>query len=161
MPTQAASITLPVSNTLLEFSRGKAVGGSDAIDFYVFNAQELFTGWLSGRSDFASPNVAVDFGLLGSGDIELSGNNYARVALSFGASGWSVDNDVVPILLSNLGVISFPVASADWSQALKLAVFDHTSGDLLDSGLLDSSVTVTAGNDLSFAASALRIVVPT
>jgi hypothetical protein len=98
------------------------------LEFYLRDAQTLLIGWFVGRPDFVVPIAPLDFGPLASGDVELSGNGYLRLLVIFGATNWPVDQTVNPNLLSNLGVVSFGVASADWVQCVKLAVFNHTSG---------------------------------
>ena len=156
MSTQAASIILSASNTLLEWCRN-AVGDLDAVTYFMFTAQEQVRMLLLGLAGFAFPSGASwDLGLL-NGGTEITGNGYARVNWGFGASFWS--NGTLA-QYQNAGVINWPSATANWPAATALLVFDHSTGIQLCSGSLNSSVSVLSGNNLQLAIGAWILSVP-
>lgn len=85
----------------------------------------------------------------GTGGVEVSGFDYARQALSFGApSGGQV---------ANTGVISFPTANGgNWGTVVAAGIFDN-SGNLLYHGDLASSKLIEDGDTISFAIGAITV----
>lgn len=77
------------------------------------------------------------------GGTELSGNNYARTAVTFAAaSGGSI--------ASNADV-TFPVPSANWGVVTHFGIFDaSTTGNLLYWAALTASKTINSGDDVKF-----------
>ena len=94
---------------------------------------------------FTSP-TAVYLGLFTSaptdtgGGTELSGNAYARQAVTFAVSGTS------PTLATNSSAIEYPTATASWGTLVAVAVFDaSTSGNMLARVDLASNRTIGSG----------------
>jgi hypothetical protein len=78
------------------------------------------------------------------GGTEVSGNAYARQAISFGnASGGQVSNDAV---------LNFPAATpAGWGTIVAVAIFDAvTAGNMLYWALLSPNQTIGINGILSF-----------
>lgn len=85
------------------------------------------------------------------GGTEVTGNAYARQAVTFGApSGGS---------MSNSSDITFPVATpAGWGTITDFAIFDNVSGGTMRYyGTLTTSKTVAAGDQFKFATGALTV----
>ena len=81
---------------------------------------------------------------------ELTGNNYSRVAVSFGnaASG----------TMSNDAAIEFAAATGNWGSVSHWALFDaSSSGNMLVSGSFTSAKTITSGDVLKIAVGDLDI----
>jgi hypothetical protein len=88
----------------------------------------------------------------GSGMAEPSGNNYARVQITFAT--------VVAGATSNSAQIQFPTASGSWGTQTHFAIFDAaTDGTFLGSGPLGTPRTVVSGNAPDFAVGTLTIPV--
>lgn len=81
---------------------------------------------------------------------EVSGNNYARTAITFGApSGGSI---------SNSAAVTFPTPSGSWGTVTHFEIWDaSTAGTRLAWGALTQSESPTSGNTVQFAISALTI----
>ena len=81
---------------------------------------------------------------------EPVGNGYAREQVT----AWSrTDNEV-----DNDSAITFTEASGDWGTITHACIFDaETSGKLLISFALDSSVAITIGDTAQFSASNFNI----
>ena len=84
---------------------------------------------------------------------ELSGNGYARVAVT--ASTW----DAAASSSKDNGVeIAFPEASGSWDEASYVAVYDAaTAGNRWQSFALDTPVTITSGQVARFSAAAIAV----
>lgn len=84
------------------------------------------------------------------GGTEVSGNGYARQAITLSAaSGGSA---------SNSSDITFPTATGSWGTIVAAGIFDASSGgNLLLWGDLTQSKTVDAGEQLKFPAGNLTI----
>lgn len=100
------------------------------------------------------------------GGTEVSGNNYARVALASSTSNWAATDAAASTTnpsggtsgtTSNNSVLSFPTPSGSWGTITHAALFDaSTSGNMLWWGALTTSRTVTdSGTPFSFPISAL------
>ena len=77
------------------------------------------------------------------GGTELTGNGYARQAITFGASSGGVSSNTVAVTFSAVG--------GDWSPAIAAAVMDaSTAGNMLEWNAI-TSVTVLNGSDLVYA----------
>lgn len=82
-----------------------------------------------------------DPGETGSGT-ELSGNGYARKAVTFTVSG---------DLATNSGNIEFDAASGSWGTVTHAAIFDAVSGgNMISYGALQSSKVIGTGDVLRF-----------
>ena len=77
------------------------------------------------------------------GGTEVSGNNYARTAVTFAsASGGAT---------SNSALVTMPVPSGSWGLCTHFGIFDASSaGNLLYWGSLAVSQTPTTGNAVTF-----------
>lgn len=79
------------------------------------------------------------------GGTEVSGNNYARTAVTFTVSGTS------PTLATNSAAVEFPTASGSWGTIVAMGVMDaSTSGNLLAWADLTASKTIGTGDVLRF-----------
>lgn len=77
------------------------------------------------------------------GGTELTGNGYARQAVTYSASSGGVS--------ANSGVVTFTASGGNWLAAIHAGTFDAlTGGNLLEHNAI-TSVTVTDGNNVSFA----------
>lgn len=90
---------------------------------------------------------------------ELSGNNYARVAVAPGTGTWSAPATNGSVReISNSNAITFPTASGDWTAATYFGIWDASSaGNFIRGASLGASKTVQSGDTASFAAGALVI----
>jgi len=76
--------------------------------------------------------------------IELTGNGYARVAITFGAAASAV--------ASNNAAVEFPAASGSWGTVSHFGLFDaSSSGNLLIHGALTASKVIDTGDILKIA----------
>lgn len=102
-----------------------------------------------------TPPAAVYCGLFtaapgeGGGGTEVSGNAYARQAVTFSAASGGAS--------SNSATVTFPAATpSGWGAVTHFGIFDAaTSGNLLRYGALQPSKTVGVGDALSFPATQL------
>lgn len=62
----------------------------------------------------------------GTGFTEVSGGAYARVATT-GAS-WNAASGSAPSTISNVGTLTYPIATADWGTIIAAGLFDASSG---------------------------------
>ena len=85
------------------------------------------------------------------GGTEVSGGSYARQAVATGAtSGWDAASGGAT---ANTGVVTLPMATADWGTITHVGVFDaSTSGNLMFHGALSSNKTVSNGDIFRFNA---------
>lgn len=83
------------------------------------------------------------------GASELSGNGYARVAVTNDATNWPAASGGVK---SNGAAITFPAATgSDWAAATHFGIWDApSSGNPLYLGALTASKTVQVGDTASF-----------
>lgn len=100
------------------------------------------------------------------GGTEVSGNAYARVAITSGTAAWnntqgnttgaSTGTDGT---IENAAVITFPTPTpAGWGTVTHFAVYDAaTAGNLLFYAALTASKVINAGDAVSFAAGALSL----
>lgn len=80
------------------------------------------------------------------GGTEVSGNGYAREAVTFDAASTPGGTT------SNSGVVSFTAVGGSWGTVTHLGIFDaDTGGNLLWHGALTASKTVGDGDTLEFA----------
>lgn len=84
------------------------------------------------------------------GGTEVSGNAYARVAITFNAPSGGVSDNVV---------ITFPTASGgNWGTVTNFAIFDAiTAGNMLFHDTLTASKAVNDGDTAEFAAGAMTV----
>jgi hypothetical protein len=92
----------------------------------------------------------------GSGGTELSGDAYARVAVTNNTTNWPNASAKVK---SNGTAITFPQATADWVEAEAVVIFDASSGGNVRAfGYLDEPAAITNGQTAEFEAGDLEIV---
>lgn len=80
--------------------------------------------------------------------VEVSGGSYARQVIT-----WSAVNVVAGTgdNIDNSAAITFPTATANWGTIVDAAAMDaSTAGDMLIFGLLNASVTINTGNQMTF-----------
>jgi len=105
-----------------------------------------------GKTDYTMPTAYVALFIgdptdAGTGGAEVSGGNYARVSTA--GTDW---NAAASGSISNAEDITFPEATADWGEIDYFAIYDASSGgNLLASGALDTSKTVSSGDTPKFA----------
>src|SRR4029079_6914327 len=80
------------------------------------------------------------------GGTEVSGNAYARVALSKAAgtwtAGWAGSGQI-----SNTAAITFPTATGSWGTITHMGIFDaSTAGNLIVWGALTASKAIGTGD---------------
>jgi len=96
---------------------------------------------------------AADPGDSGAGLSEPTDGGYARVATD--PSDWNTANGG---LVDNASVITFNIATGDWSTVTHFALFDATTGgNLLAHGALTQAKTVNNGDTARFAAGDLDV----
>src|SRR5687768_10942696 len=97
-----------------------------------------------------TPTATWYVGLRGGGT-ELTGNAYARVAVTANSTNFPVIAGTN--IMVNGTAITFPQATGNWAQADEVALYAASSGGTpLYTGALDNPVTVTTGQTRSFAA---------
>jgi len=124
--------------------------------------EEKLVGHVIGNTQYTAPAtlyVALFSASPGDGDTgtELTGNGYARVAVTNNLTNWS---NTVSGQRSNAVAISFPQATADWLPAVSFGVYDAASaGNLLYWADFTSpaSYTVTSGVVASFPVGSLVV----
>lgn len=90
-----------------------------------------------------------------SNGVELSGNGYARIALTANGTNFPTTSTNV---MSNGVEFDTPVASGDWAQADEVGLYDAlTSGNLWYYDLLDAPFTLLNGRQRTFAIGAVQI----
>ena len=93
----------------------------------------------------ASPNGADASGT------ELTGNGYARVAVTNDPAHWPNATGGSPASKSNGTVITFPAATGDWLSAVSFAIYDSlTVGHELYYGALTEAKVVFNGDVADF-----------
>lgn len=93
-----------------------------------------------------------------SGGTEVSGNAYARQAITKATGSWSAPSGGA---ITNSNEIAFPTATpATWGTVTHMALHDaSTAGNRIVHGALAASKTVNAGDVFRFAVGALSITV--
>ncbi|MCX6622086.1 MAG: hypothetical protein NTY38_13660 [Acidobacteria bacterium] len=84
------------------------------------------------------------------GGTEVTGNNYARKAVTFGAPSAGT--------ITNSADVVFDQASGSWGTISYFALFDAlANGNMLYYGALTSSKTINSGDQLKFAAGGITV----
>src|SRR5436190_15606435 len=97
--------------------------------------------------------TAMSSGETGSGT-EVTGGDYARLAITNDATSWSRTSNVV----TNDDLLTFATASANWGDVTHWALMDDpTAGNMLIYGAFGSSVTVNNGSTFRVASGQLAI----
>jgi hypothetical protein len=111
-------------------------------------ANETLDKWFGGTN--FTPPATWYVGLLKTGDTELSGDGYARVAVTNNTTNCPA---AVAKQQAIAVSVTFPVATADWDEALKVGLWDApTGGNLKFKTPIDEPVTVLDGVEFSFNA---------
>ena len=92
------------------------------------------------------------------GGTEVTGNGYARAAISRADASWSAPAGT-PRATANAATVTFsPNPSATWGVVTHFGIFDAlTTGNLLYWAALGTSKTINSGDVVSFAAAAISI----
>lgn len=86
------------------------------------------------------------------GGTEVSGNGYARQAVTFDAASSPGGTT------SNTGAVSFSASGGDWGTISHVGIFDaSTAGNLLWHGALTASKTIADGDTIEFAIGAIDL----
>ena len=110
---------------------------------------------LGANATFTAPSnvyLGLSTGSLGDDNsgTELSGNNYSRVSVSFGAEASGT--------MSNDAAIEFAAATGSWGSVSHWALFDaSSSGNMLVSGSFSAAKTISSGDVLKVATGDLDI----
>lgn len=108
-----------------------------------------------GATNFTPPATWY-VGLLKTGDTELSGDGYARVAVTNNTTNFPNASAKQKSIATS---VTFPTATADWDEALKVGFWDaSTAGNLKFKTLLDEPVTVLDGVEFAFNAGDLVFI---
>lgn len=100
------------------------------------------------------------------GGTEVSGNAYARVAVTSSLANWAGTQSAGSTTASsgtggqtsNNSVITFPIPTATWGTVTSFGIFDAASGgNLLFYGTLTISKTVNQADTVSFPAGSLTV----
>jgi hypothetical protein len=119
-------------------------------------SEDKLNDHLCGKTSFTMPTVYIAASTAdptddASGIAEPSGNGYARVTTS--GADWNASSSGSA---TNANDIEFPEATGSWGTITHFAAYDASSGgNMLWHGDLDSSVSITSGKVLRFAAGAL------
>ena len=110
---------------------------------------------LGANATFTAPSngyLGLSTGSLGDDDsgTELTGNNYSRVSVSFGAAASGT--------MSNDAAIEFAAATGSWGSVSHWGLFDAaSSGNLLVHGSFSAAKTIASGDVLKVATGDLDI----
>jgi hypothetical protein len=101
------------------------------------------------------------------GGTEVSGNNYARAVLNPSTTNWAATNGATTTTnpssgtggaTSNNSAITFATPSGSWGNVTHFGIYDAlSSGNLLFHASLTTPKTVSSGDTVSFAQSALTV----
>jgi len=100
------------------------------------------------------------------GGTEVSGSNYARVAVTSSLANWAGTQAAASTTASsgtagqtsNNAAITFPTPSGNWGTVSHFGIYDaSTGGNLLFWGALTIAKTINQSDTLSFPASSLTI----
>jgi hypothetical protein len=124
------------------------------------------------RAQTLSAPSTLHIGLLTSapsdsgGGTEVSGNNYARVAVTSSLANWAGTQAAASTTASsgsggqtsNNAAITFPTPSGNWGTVSHFGIFDAASGgNLLFHGALTIAKTINQSDTVSFPAASLTI----
>lgn len=100
------------------------------------------------------------------GGTEVSGNNYARVAVTSSLANWAGTQAAASTTASsgtggqtsNNAAITFPTPSGNWGTVSHFGIYDaSTGGNLLFWGALTIAKTINQSDTVSFPAASLTI----
>jgi hypothetical protein len=119
---------------------------------------------------FAAP-TALHIGLLtaapsdAGGGTEVSGNSYARVALTPSLTNWKSTNNTTGAVSSGTGgntknaaAVTFPTPTGTWGTVSHFGIYDAaTAGNLLFWGALTIAKTINQSDTVTFPVDSLSI----
>lgn len=129
-------------------------------DYSDYLENELLDHWLGGADYTRAATVYVALFTAAPSDsgggTEVSGNAYARAAVTNNATEWPAASGGSK---SNANAITFTSPSGGgWGNVTHFALFDAASGgNMLAHSALDSAKTINDGDTVEFAASALTV----
>ena len=89
---------------------------------------------------------------------EISGNNYARVAVTANSTNFPNATAAEPSVIQNATAITFPTPSADWGLAVGVIIADaSSSGNVWNWGAMTSALDCASGSTPSIGVNALQI----
>jgi len=149
--TSLLLVLLAISN-LASAACGFADYGENAV------LNHMFRGTAYSESSPASYYVALyTTACADTAGTEVTGGSYARVAISRATGAWNA-TDGSNGIISNVGAITFPAATADWGTVQSWCLMDaSTVGNPVVCANLTASRNITTGSTPSYAASALTI----
>ena len=152
MATVGASCSMIVGATLMRWFSGK-VGSLDMVQFHAYLAQDQFNRAFQGIA-----NCSLALGLADRYNVEIVGNGYARTLVSLNPTNWSLSSlTTLPYTAKNIVPITFASATAGWGNVNNLGIYDPVpNGVRLQSAPL-GTVTINAGDALSFAPNGLQL----
>lgn len=114
--------------------------------------------WLLGQNPTLPTSIYVGLFLTnptGAGTgTEISGNGYARTAVTFGSPSLSGN----AMVSSNTSVVQFPTATGTWGTPQYFALYDAaTNGNMLYYAALPTTFAITSGMAPRFASGALTV----
>lgn len=132
-------------------------------------AENTLIDWFF-RGQTYTPPATLYVGLLtvaptdGGAGTEVSGNNYARVAVGSSLANWAGTQAAASTTASsgttgttsNNASIAFPTPSASWGSVTHFGIYSaSTGGNLLIYGALATAKTINANDTVSFPAGSL------
>ncbi len=124
------------------------------------------------RAQTLSAPATLHIGLLtaapsdSGGGTEVSGNSYARVAVTSSLANWAGTQSAGSTIASsgtggqtsNNAAITFPTPSGTWGTVSHFGIYDASSGgNLLFHGSLSVAKTINQGDTVSFPAGSLTV----
>lgn len=96
----------------------------------------------------------------GSGGVEVSGGNYARVQHGPADDKWAAPTGGDG-QFANIGAITFPAPNADWGSVVGFGLFDAATGGIYQTGnTLAAARNIVAGDPApNFPAGALKMTI--
>lgn len=89
---------------------------------------------------------------------ELTGNGYARVAVTNNTANWPNATGTSPTTKQNGTVITFPTATGDWLSAVAFAIYDAAvNGNEICWGALTEAKTVFNGDFADFPVGTISV----
>ena len=94
----------------------------------------------------------------GTGGVEVSGGDYARVTVDNDTTTWNTPAGDSPTTVTNKIAFTFPTATGSWGTVAAFGIYDDSgTPNLLCSGSLTSPQSVPSGVTLSFPAGNLSL----
>lgn len=125
---------------------------SDYLEAALLNAVLRNTSYTSPATVYVSLHTADPTDAASANELPTS-NGYARQSCAFDAPG-ATDGTT-----QNTSAVTFSASGGAWSAVTHFGIYDaSTGGNLLFHSALDASRTAGDGDDLTFAAGALSVV---